>query len=53
LHGAVVPSLPHSQGLHSVLLVLAALIGTGTGSMTNLTYSNHGLVGGGGGVRDG
>jgi Mn2+/Fe2+ NRAMP family transporter len=35
----VVPGIPQSAGLYDVLFVLMALIGTGSGSLTNLTYA--------------
>jgi len=35
----VMPNLPANRGLHDVFFVLMALIGAGSGSLTNLTYS--------------
>ena len=37
--GMFVPSLPQSDGLYSSLFIVMALIGTGAGSTTNLTYA--------------
>ena len=37
--GMLVPSLPQSDGLYSSLFIVMALIGTGAGSTTNLTYA--------------
>jgi Mn2+/Fe2+ NRAMP family transporter len=37
--GIFVPGLPPSAGLYGVLFVLMALIGTGSGSLTNMTYA--------------
>ena len=39
LRGALIPGFPKDQGFHSVVLLITALIGSGAGSMTNLTYS--------------
>jgi Mn2+/Fe2+ NRAMP family transporter len=39
LQGMLFPSLPFSEGLYSTILLLAAIIGTETGSLTNLTYA--------------
>jgi len=35
----VLPGLPPNKGLHDVFFVLMALVGAGSGSLTNLTYS--------------
>jgi len=39
LAGAFLPVIPESVGVYSTVLVIAALIGTEAGSLTNLTYS--------------
>ncbi len=39
LQGTLIPTLPSDQGLYSSLFVVMALIGTGAGSTTNLTYA--------------
>lgn len=39
VQGMFVPSLPQSDGLYSSLFIVMALIGTGAGSTTNLTYA--------------
>ena len=41
LQGALIPTLPGSQGLYSSILLLTALMGTGAGSLTNVTYSYY------------
>ena len=40
LEGALIPSLPQSQGLYSALLIVMALIGTEAGSTGNLIYAH-------------
>jgi Mn2+/Fe2+ NRAMP family transporter len=39
IRGTLIPSLPQTSGLHSAIFLLMVLIGTESGSMTNLTYS--------------
>jgi len=39
IRGSLIPSLPHASGLYSALFLLMVLIGTESGSMTNLTYT--------------
>jgi Mn2+/Fe2+ NRAMP family transporter len=39
LRGALIPTIPGDQGLYSTLFVVMAIIGTGAGSTTNLTYA--------------
>lgn len=39
VRGMLIPSLPFSDGLYSTILLLAAIIGTEAGSMTNLLYA--------------
>jgi Mn2+/Fe2+ NRAMP family transporter len=39
LRGMFIPTIPHSQGLYSAMLLLAAMIGAQAGSMSNLSYA--------------
>jgi len=39
IRGTLIPSLPNASGLYSALFLLMVLVGTGSGSMTNLTYT--------------
>jgi len=39
VQGMLLPSLPFSDGLYSTILLLAAIIGTEAGSMSNLLYA--------------
>ena len=41
LKGALIPSIPGTQGLYSALLIIMALVGTMAGSLTNLTYAYY------------
>jgi Mn2+/Fe2+ NRAMP family transporter len=39
LRGMFIPTIPHSKGFFSALLLLAAMIGAQAGSMSNLSYA--------------
>ncbi len=41
LRGALIPSIPGSEGLYSAMLIIMALVGTMAGSLTNLTYAYY------------
>jgi len=39
IRGTLIPSLPQASGIYSAIFLLMVLIGTESGSMTNLTYT--------------
>jgi Mn2+/Fe2+ NRAMP family transporter len=39
IRGTLIPTLPHASGFYSAIFLLMVLIGTESGSMTNLTYT--------------
>lgn len=52
LRGMFIPTIPHSKGLYSAMLLLAAMIGAQAGSMSNLSYTYFATEKGWRGVQD-